>query len=155
TPIPYNQRELRTIPYYAESSLEPFPPELFDMGKQVIASWNDAVKCAAADVMGYVGADKQCDRSKVPDIFVWCHNPVQVGVDADACKADLKPLLDAKGNVVKGDDGNPILRARQGDPRRSTIFWVNEQQNAGPLGYGPPLFDIETGETISGQAYIY
>ena len=34
TPIPYNQRELRTIPYYAESSLEPFPPELFDSGKR-------------------------------------------------------------------------------------------------------------------------
>ncbi len=38
TPIPYNQRQLRTIPYYAESSLEPFPPELFDQGKKVISS---------------------------------------------------------------------------------------------------------------------
>ena len=101
-------------------------------------------------------SDNQCDPTQIKqDIFVWCHNPVQIGVDPDACKADLKPQLDAQGNVVLGDDGNPILRARQGDPRRSTIFWVNEQQNAGPLGYGPPLFDIETGETISGQAYIY
>ncbi|MGZ3406625.1 MAG: zinc-dependent metalloprotease, partial [Polyangia bacterium] len=156
TPIPYNQRQLRTIPYYAESSLEPFPPELFDQGKKVISQWNDAVKCAAADAMGFMGPDKQCDRSQIhQDIFVWCHNPVQIGVDPDACQADLKPQLDAKGNVVLGDDGNPILRARQGDPRRSTIFWVNQIQNAGPLGYGPPLFDIETGETISGQAYIY
>ena len=155
TPIPYNQRQVRTIPYYAESTLEPFPPELFDTGKQVVAQWNDAVKCAVADVQGLQTADKQCDISKVPNIFVWCHNPVQIGVDDDACKADLKPQLDAKGNVVLGADGNPILHARQGDPRRSTIFWVNEQQNAGPLGYGPPLFDIETGETISGQAYIY
>lgn len=156
TPIPYNQRQLRTIPYYAGSSLEPFPPELFDVGKQVVAQWNDAVKCAVADVMGYQDANKQCDRTQVKqDIFVWCHNPVQIGVDPDACKADLKPQLDAKGNVVLGADGNPILHARQGDPRRSTIFWVNQQQNAGPLGYGPPLFDIETGETISGQAYIY
>src|SRR4029079_15297365 len=86
---------------------------------------------------------------------VWCHNPVQIGVDPDACQADLKPQLDAKGNAVLGDDGNPILRARQGDPRRSTIFWVNQFQAAGPLGYGPPLFDIETGETISGQANNY
>lgn len=155
TPIPYDQRQTRVIPYYAESSLEPFPPELFDTGKKVVAAWNDAVKCAVADVQGHQTSDGQCDTSQVPDIFVWCHNPVQIGVDPDACKADLKPQLDAKGNVVLGDDGNPILRARQGDPRRSTIFWVNEQQNAGPLGYGPPLFDIETGETISGQAYIY
>lgn len=156
TPIPYNQRAVRTTPYYAGSSLEPFPPELFDVGKQVVASWNDAVKCAVADVQGFQTADHKCDKSKVAaEVFVWCHNPVQIGVDPDACKADLKPLLDGKGNVVLGSDGNPILRARQGDPRRSTIFWVNEQQNAGPLGYGPPLFDIETGETISGQAYIY
>ncbi|HEY2745825.1 MAG TPA: zinc-dependent metalloprotease [Polyangia bacterium] len=156
TPIPYNQRQLRTIPYYAESSLEPFPPELFAQGKQVISSWNDSVKCAAADAMGFQTSDQQCDPTQIKqDIFVWCHNPVQIGVDPDACKADLKPQLDANGKPVLGDDGNPILRARQGDPRRSMIFWVNEQQNAGPLGYGPPLFDIETGETISGQAYIY
>ena len=156
TPIPYNQRQLRTIPYYAESSLEPFPPELFEQGKQIIGQWNQAVKCAAADAMGFVGADRQCDPSQIKqDIFVWCHDPVQIGVDPDACKSDLKPQVDAKGNVVLGDDGNPILRARQGDPRRSTIFWVNQFQSAGPLGYGPPLFDIETGETISGQAYIY
>jgi hypothetical protein len=154
TPIPYNQREIRTIPYYAGSSLEPFPPELFDVGKEVIKQWNDAVRCAAADVMGSVTADKQCDVSKVKDVFVWCHNPVKQG-DPAACAGDLKPQLDANGQVVLGDDGQPILRARQGDPRRSTIFWVNQQQNAGPLGYGPPLFDIETGETISGQAYIY
>ncbi|MDB4967757.1 MAG: MoxR-like ATPase [Myxococcales bacterium] len=154
TPIPYDKRQLRTIPYYAESSLEPFPPELFDSGKEVIKQWNEAVKCAAADVMGFQKADKQCDITKVPDIFVWCHNPIKAG-DPDACKADLKPQLDAQGNVVVGDDGQPILRARQGDPRRSTIFWVNQTQSAGPLGYGPPLFDIETGETISGQAYIY
>ena len=156
TPIPYNNRQLRTIPYYAQSTLEPFPPELFEQGKQVIASWNDAVKCAAADAMGFQTQDHLCDPTQLKqDIFVWCHNPVKIGVDPDACKADLKPQLDAKGNVVLGDDGNPILRARRGDPRRSSIIWVNEQQNAGPLGYGPPLFDMETGETISGQAYIY
>lgn len=156
TPIPYNQRQLRTIPYYAESTLEPFPPELFDEGQKVISSWNQAVKCAAADAMGLFGADGQCDPTQIKqDIFVWCHNPVKIGVDPDACKSDLKPQLDAQGNAVLGDDGNPILAARHGDPRRSTIFWVNQYQAAGPLGYGPPMFDIETGETISGQAYIY
>ena len=156
TPIPYNQRQLRTIPYYAVSTLEPFPPEMFDQGKQVISSWNDAVKCAAADAMGFQTSDGQCDPTQVKqDIFVWCHNPVQIGVDPDACKADLKPQVDSLGNNVLGDDGNPILRIRRGDPRRSSIVWVNEQQNAGPLGYGPPAFDMETGETLSATANIY
>ena len=57
------------------------------------------------------------------------------------------PDLDGKGQ--------PVYRARQGDPRRSRIFWVNQMQAGGPLGYGPPMFDPESGETISGQAYIY
>ena len=69
---------------------------------------------------------------------------------------NIKAELDATGQRgARTPNGNPIYHARQGDPRRSTIFWVNQEQNAGPLGYGPPLFDVETGETISGQAYIY
>lgn len=152
TPLPYQARTVRTIPYYAESSLEPFPPELYPVGQSIIASWNDAVKTAAALVLGHP-ADK--------DIFVWCHSPVKLAddsmgpMDPAACKGNIKPLLDAQGNTILDQNGNAIYKPRQGDPRRSTIFWVNQEQNAGPLGYGPPLFDVETGETISGQAYIY
>ena len=154
TPIPFDQRETRTIPYYAEATLDPggFPAELFDTGGEVVKQWNEAVSNAAKLVMG---------KDPANPIFVWCHNPVKLVEDSngpkdnDACKANIKPQLDAQGNVVKDANGNPIYQARQGDPRRSNIFWVNQEQNAGPLGYGPPLFDIETGETISGQAYIY
>ncbi len=152
TPIAFADRTQRTIPYYAESSLEPFPPELFSIGKDIISQWNEAVKVAVKDVTG---------KPAAKEVFVWCHNPVKLVADSmgeadpEACKGNLKPERDAKGQLVKDDNGNPIYRARQGDPRRSTIFWVNQQQNGGPLGYGPPLFDIETGETISGQAYIY
>jgi hypothetical protein len=153
-PLPYNARTMRTTPYYAESSLEPFPTDLFDTGKQIISSWNDAVKVAVQDVTG---------QMPTTDAFVWCHNPVKVAddpgmpgtADPAACKANIKPTLDANGAPVLDAAGNMIYHARQGDPRRSNIFWVNQQQNGGPLGYGPPLFDIETGETVSGQAYIY
>ena len=152
TPIPYNQRTIHTTPYYAGSSSEVFPTELFGTGKEIIRQWNEAVKTAIADVQG---------RPADADAFVWCHNPVKmVGdsmgeADPAACKTNIKPELDAAGKPKLDDAGQMIYRARQGDPRRSTIFWVNQQQNAGPLGYGPPLFDVETGETISGQAYIY
>ncbi len=151
-PIPYPKRELRTIPYYAGSSTGTFPPELFAEGKKVVDQWNDAVGVAVKNVMGTM-PDKR--------IFEWCHNPVKLAADAqgpadpEACKGNLKPELDAKGKIRKDEKGNPILLARQGDPRRSTIFWVNQFQAAGPLGYGPPLYDVETGETISGQSYIY
>ena len=109
---------------------------------------------------GLIGADKQCDRTQLQDIFVWCHNPVQARDDSMGRPTTPARRTSSRSSTPRAtwctdDDGNPIYRARQGDPRRSTIFWVNQQQNAGPLGYGPPLFDIETGETISGQAYIY
>src|SRR5437773_478143 len=65
------------------------------------------------------------------------------------------PTTPSPRTAAADENGNPIFRVRQGDPRRSTIFWVHQMQAAGPLGYGPPLFDPQTGETISGQAYIY
>jgi hypothetical protein len=145
-PIPYPERKLRTIPYYAESSTGTFPEDLFDTGKEVINQWNKALQVAVKDVQGQLPTQ---------DVLVWCHNPVKVGVDPEACQSNLKAERDARGEIVKGEDGQPIYRARQGDPRRSVIFWVNQQQFSGPLGYGPPLYDVETGETISGQAYIY
>jgi hypothetical protein len=173
TMIPYNQRQLRTIPYYAESSLKRnvaamgapanwvddfgSNDSLFATGQQIIAQWNSALQTAAADVTGAMPTQ---------NILVFCHNPVlqrdiqdsmgnTIPKDDPACKANIKPERDAQGNVVLDAQGDPKLLARQGDPRRSNIFWVNQEQNAGPLGYGPPLFDVETGETISGQAYIY
>ena len=39
--------------------------------------------------------------------------------------------------------------------RYSTLHWVESEQLDGPLGYGPSAVDPETGETISGRAYIY
>jgi hypothetical protein len=42
-----------------------------------------------------------------------------------------------------------------GDLRFSFIFWVNESQPGGPLGYGPSSADPESGRIISGNAYIY
>lgn len=156
TPIPYKDRELRYIPYYAEGS-QPyqlkdgswdyrFPEDLYPQFQEIIGQWNDAMKSAVKDL---TGADAP------HDIFVPCHVPVQLGVDNEHCTDGLQAQFDANGNVVKGEDGKPIIRPRQGDPRHSMVFWVDEQQNAGPLGYGPPLYDEETGETISGQAYIY
>ena len=160
--IPYEQREIRTIPYYAEGSaptLLPdgttdlrYPEDLFPEFKNLIGQWNDAMKGAVTALV---------NKAPDVDIFVACHNPVKMmdddasPADPPACSAGVLPQLAADGTPKKDAMGMPIYRVRQGDPRRSMVFWVNEQQNAGPLGYGPPLFDEETGETISGQAYIY
>ncbi|MFN3202250.1 MAG: zinc-dependent metalloprotease [Bradymonadia bacterium] len=42
-----------------------------------------------------------------------------------------------------------------GDVRYSYVYWVNEDQAGGPLGFGPSSKDPETGEIISGNAYVY
>ena len=42
-----------------------------------------------------------------------------------------------------------------GDPRNSLLYWVNEVQAVGPLGYGPSSVDAETAQIVSGNAYIY
>ena len=41
-----------------------------------------------------------------------------------------------------------------GDLRYNTMYWVHDR-NDGPLGYGPSYQDPETGETISGTAWVY
>lgn len=150
--IPYAERELRTIPYYADTSGPSFPEDIFVEGQKVIDQWNEAVAVAVKAVTGTMPTQR---------IFIWCHNPVKLAADDKGppdpieCKEGLKPDLDAKGNTKRDALGNPILWARTGDPRRSRMFWVNQYQAGGPLGYGPPMFDPETGETLSGQAYIY
>jgi Met-zincin len=148
-----------------------YPEDLYPMFAEIVKEWNDAMQVAAFDAMfdgkgGMYDGKQIAKASDLPAIFVPCHNPVRTTdwtgsdgkphtADPAACAANLAPDMDATGQVVKDKKDKPILHARQGDPRRSTVFWVNQQQNAGPLGYGPPLYDPVTGETISGQAYIY
>lgn len=140
--VPYSQRQLRTIPYYAN---EEMPEQIWKDSKVVISQWNEVFKTAYTDLVG----------SPPPgEIFVWCHNPVHSD-DPQACFNHLKPEVDANGNVVNGADGKPVYRVRQGDPRYSSILWLNQYQAGGPLGLGPAMADPETGETISSKANIY
>lgn len=166
---PYSERTLAQIPYYAEGSYpivysgDPqfadgvhdsiYPPTLWPQFKSIVTQWDDAMRDAVKAMTG-----TRPDKS----VFVACHSPVRYlpvsatePADDPVCAAGLTPDVNSKGEVLNDKQGKPMLHPRPGDPRRSTVFWVNEEQNAGPLGYGPPLYDEETGETISGQAYIY
>lgn len=140
--VPYAQRSLRTIPYYAN---EEMPDQIWNDSKEVIRQWNEIFKVAYTDLVG---------SAPNGEIFVWCHNPVHSD-DPAACSEHLKPEVDANGNVVNDASGKPVLRVRQGDPRYSSILWLNQYQAGGPLGLGPAMADPETGETISSKANIY
>lgn len=49
----------------------------------------------------------------------------------------------------------PFVWQQMGDPRFSFLWWIVEDQPNGPLGYGPSSADPESGQIISGNAYIY
>jgi hypothetical protein len=49
----------------------------------------------------------------------------------------------------------PFTWQQMGDPRFSYVWWINEEEPNGPLGYGPSSADIENGHIISGNAYVY
>jgi len=52
-------------------------------------------------------------------------------------------------------DPNVDNHARNGDLRYNFIYWVDQQQAAGPLGFGPSSLNPETGRNVSANAYVY
>ena len=151
--VPIHKRTQRTIPYYPNDEM---PDSTWPVAKEVIDQWNQTFKVAVLDA--YHNDPDASAQAKtmadIQDVFVWCHNPVQSS-DPAACMTHVKPQVNPDGTTALGSDGKPIYYVRQGDPRRSSILWVNEYQAGGPLGLGPAMADPETGETISSKANIY
>src|SRR5207237_6964669 len=72
--------------------------------------------------------------------------------------ADLEKVcsaLEAVTASLPAGDPRRFQWERNGDLRYSFIYWVDRPQPSGPLGYGPPSADPETGEIVSASAYIY
>jgi hypothetical protein len=125
--IPVAEREVRTVPYFMSATF-PSDPLILEAARDTIAQW---------DVIGREAASLSTGRAldAIPSVFVLCSNPVADGEHA-AC-------------------GAPGFSPRPGDLRYSTLHWVEYEQLEGPLGYGPVSSDPETGEVISGRAYVY
>jgi hypothetical protein len=127
-PIPMEERETRTIPYYLSPSFPTEDPLMEAAAQATMSEWNDIARESVAQIRGE-------DIGRVGDIFITCHTPVTAD-DPDAC-------------------GGAGFVARAGDLRYSVLHWVEMEQIEGLLGYGPPASDPVTGETISGRAYVY
>ena len=126
-PIPIEDREVRTVPYYMSTTF-PDDPLISAAAVDVIDEWNQIFRESVA-----IAQNKAV--SEVDDVFVLCHSPVTED-DHTAC-------------------GEPGFSPRPGDLRYSALWWVESEQQAGPLGYGPSAIDPETGEIISGKAHVY
>ncbi len=142
-PTRYFERELKPIAYYLNDR---FPEEGKATGVKVIQTWADTFnhvvwRASGCEAAGKVFGEDHCDaRPEFDDpnfnVFVACvNNPVEEG-DPEVC--------------------GPVGRhVEAGDIRYNMILWWPTPQQASPLGYGPPLGDPLTGETISAVANIY
>lgn len=105
-----------------------YPENLWDATMNLATNWDRAFRRA-------VGAAQNRSADDVDTMFILCHNPVTAD-DDPAC-------------------GSPGTMGRIGDLRFNYIHWVHAPQASGPLGYGPSNADPETGELITGTAFVY
>lgn len=123
--IPLKDRTPKPVIYYMNPAM---PAELDAYNKTIEAEWDKAYRQAVA-------LAKELPLDQVPQMYYVCHNPVQAG-DGEAC----------------GEEGFTV---GVGDLRYNHVYWVDDPQLQGPLGYGPNAADPETGEVYSGTAYVY
>lgn len=140
---PVTSRQPKPLAYH----LSPYFPEAIkEYAYRVGDSWNHGYRRTVAAAWGYQSAREADDANAgVPDMFVVCDNPVPEAVPA---------RYQSRGTNYHEVCGPPGTRAMPGDLRYHTMYWVHDR-NDGPLGYGPSYQDPETGETISGTAWVY
>ena len=125
SPIPVAERTLRPIVYHLNAA---FPEDLKGVAENVADQWN-TVFSDAVTAQGYVLAEGE-------KAFILCpNNPILAG-DSPFC-------------------GDPGDAPRLGDIRYSFMAYVPDFMKYGLLGLGPSNIDPETGEIVSGTAYVY
>ncbi|AWV88303.1 zinc-dependent metalloprotease [Bradymonas sediminis] len=123
--IPVAERELRPIVYFVNRDM---PDDIKPMTRTVADQWNKVFNDAVREAGYPLKADERT--------FILCeNNPVREG-DPAAC-------------------GAPGHSPRIGDIRYSFMAYIPKFMDYGLLGLGPSNNDPETGEIISGMAYVY
>jgi hypothetical protein len=139
--IPYRERQVRPIVYFASKNL---PSDFFNDLEHFRQEWNNAFRLTVdslreQECLTQGGSEADCaqerGREDGESCLVFCHNPV-TAEDHEAC----------------GPEGTV---AEIGDLRHSLIGYVSDAHVAPPLGYGPSAVDPVTGEHIQGSAFIY
>lgn len=139
-PTPMAEREPKPVVYYLSPN---YPEQVMPGAEGVAKDWDRAFTRSVAAAKGMTPDEI---NEKFGPMFVLCHNPVK---DADPT------VCDPRTEQQKAEQDNEPYSARAGDVRKSFFFWVHQPQASGPLGYGPSFPDPETGEIISGTAYVY
>lgn len=143
-PTPMAEREPKPVVYYLSPQ---FPDDMRPGAEGVAKDWNRAFTRAAAAAKGM---DPKDFTDKYGDMFVLC-DPV---IEADSANRELCDPRPAQDQVDSKGNYKPF-HAELGDLRLSFMVYVHQPQANGLLGYGPSYPDPETGEIISGTAYVY
>lgn len=135
---PFAERTPNPIVYHLSPG---FPEPLLPWVEAMAAEWDRAFRRAVAAARNE-GDDSAWESE--PAMFVLCNNPVTATA--------VHPAADPAAAAACGELGD---EARIGDLRYNVVYWIHDPQQSGPLGYGPSAADPETGEIISGTAYVY
>ncbi len=133
--LPVSQRELKPIVYHVNGDWpsEAEAPEINESAREIERQYNDIFREAVNVQLADEGADPLPEEQKM---FILCaNNPVKETDPAECGPAGTAPRI--------------------GDLRYSFLAWVPNFTNYGLLGFGPSNTDPETGEIVSGMAYIY
>ncbi len=139
-PTPMAQRIPKPIIYYLSPN---YPASMLPGATLVANDWDRAFTRAAAAAKGMT---PEAFTAEFGRMYILCQTPVAESDEA---------VCDPRSPALKAAQDNKPYFARHGDLRRSTIFWVEQPQASGPLGFGPSYADPETGELVSGTAYVY
>ncbi|MDA3862475.1 MAG: hypothetical protein PF689_01255 [Deltaproteobacteria bacterium] len=154
--LKYSDRKLRPMVYYLNKS---FPDTLWGVGESgdkspqpvegsalhtTIKAWADAHNMWLDFLSPEIRKIENDDSS----IALWSVM-VCPYIPADTPDEEVPYAFGSKGTIKCEKD------IRRGDFRKPQLNWVDEAQLSSPLGYGPPLPDPRTGESISAAANIY
>lgn len=143
-PVPMAQREPKPIVYHLSPN---YPEEMTPGAEAVVKDWERAFRRTVAAVKG-VSEEKILED--YGPMFVLCKSRYEQEPTGYEAVCDVRP------EAARYKNGSYIpFEARSGDLRLSYLYWVHQPQAAGPLGYGPSFADPETGEVVSGTAYVY
>ncbi len=138
--IPYRQREVKTIPFYASPGMHPrfqaVSQEVFDQWNPAFADTINGLRFWECLEEGIDEEDCAAEEDPSIEVFVFCpNNPVTAGDPAECGPVGLAPKL--------------------GDLRYNFMYSVTNPTRGGPFGFGPAQLDPLTGEIISGAAIMY
>lgn len=123
--LSYEDRDLQPVVYTLSHD---FPSEMRASAHEVADEWDHTLKKVAATLRGQT----------VPQV-----------------EAELETNYDQPCLFCLDENRDPEHYARNGDLRRNFLYWIDDPQRLGPLGYGPSAAHPETGRIVSAAAYVY